>query len=120
MLKFSSSYLLILVLAIALTACSSSGEDGGNSGGDDPPVVRYWGAAEILETNTGDADYPQIAMSADGSAIAVWHQSDGIRDSIWANRFNGSAWGNAVLIETNDTGDAWNPQVAKNTVKGSQ
>jgi len=32
----------------------------------------------------------------------VWHQNDGARNNIWANRFNGTSWGPAVLIEIDD------------------
>ncbi len=72
-----------------------------------------WGSAELIETdNTGDALVPQIAFDSSGNAIAVWAQYDGTRDNIWANRFNGSSWGSAELIETNDTGRARNPQIA--------
>jgi hypothetical protein len=28
-----------------------------------------------------------VAFDAAGNAIAVWDQYDGIRDNIWANRF---------------------------------
>ena len=72
-----------------------------------------WGMAEQIETdNAGGAFNPQIALDADGSAIAVWQQSDGARNNIWANRFDGSAWGAAEQIETDNVGSAVAPQVA--------
>ena len=72
-----------------------------------------WGSAALIETdNTGIAYQPQIAVDSSGNALAVWRQSDGTRDNIWANRFDGSNWGNAVLIETNNDGDADSPQIA--------
>ncbi|MGQ7273871.1 Ig-like domain-containing protein [Marinobacter sp. V034] len=73
-----------------------------------------WGTAELIETdNAGNASTPQIAIDASGNAIAVWHQSDGTRDNIVANRYAaGSGWGMAELIETDDSGDASNPQIA--------
>jgi hypothetical protein len=47
-----------------------------------------WGTAGLIGTgNTGDTAWPQIAMDQDGSAIAVWWQSDGTWWNIWANRF---------------------------------
>ena len=73
-----------------------------------------WGTVELIETdNTGSARNPQIAIAADGNAIAVWQQSDGTRNNIWANRYiPGSGWGTAELIETDDAGDASDPQIA--------
>jgi dipeptidyl aminopeptidase/acylaminoacyl peptidase len=71
-----------------------------------------WGTAELLETdNAGNAQYPQIAFDSSGNAIAVWRQFDGITDNIWANRFDGTSWGTAELIET-DAGSAIRPQIA--------
>ena len=72
-----------------------------------------WGTAELLETdNAGDAYTPQIAFDSSGNAIAVWHQYDGTRDNIWTNRFNGTSWGTAELIETDNLGLALEPQIA--------
>jgi len=107
MRKFSWSTLLILVLMVTLCACS------GNDDRNDSEVVRYWGAAELIENNDGSTNNPQIAMSADGTAMAVWRQHDGTSASIWANRFDGGTWGTAELIESND-GDADYPQIAMN------
>jgi predicted enzyme related to lactoylglutathione lyase len=74
---------------------------------------RRWRGPTVIETDdAGDAQYPQVAMDPMGNAIAVWYQSDGTRDNIWANRFDGSGWGSAQLIETDDAGDAQYPQVA--------
>jgi hypothetical protein len=72
-----------------------------------------WGAVALIATNTaGDTSIPSIAMNASGNAVAVWHQSDGTRTNIWANRFAvGTGWGTASLIETDDTGDAIYPSV---------
>ena len=48
-----------------------------------------WQTAELIETdNAGSAYYSQIAIGQDGNAVAVWRQSDGIRDNIWANRYD--------------------------------
>jgi hypothetical protein len=74
-----------------------------------------WGTAQLIETdNAGGALSPQIAMDAGGNAIAVWEQSDGTRNNIWANRFSAASgsWGTAQLIETEDAGSALSPQVA--------
>ena len=75
-----------------------------------------WGTAELIESDdTGDASIPQIAVAGAGNAIAVWQQSDGTRTNIWANRFDGTAWGTAELIESDDTGNASIPQIAMDT-----
>lgn len=72
-----------------------------------------WGEAEQIQVNPGaDAQSPQIAITSDGEAIAVWAESDGFRDNIWANRFNGNSWGTAELIETDNAGTASAPQIA--------
>ena len=52
-------------------------------------------------------------MDGNGNALAVWYQSDGTHDSIWANRYVvGTGWGNATLIETDNAGDGAPPQIA--------
>ncbi|WP_054030966.1 hypothetical protein [Desulfatitalea tepidiphila] len=117
MRKFSWSNLLILVLVAVLCACSGGGSDDGNENGGD--IVRSWGTAETLETSSQDAEAPQIAMSDDGTAIAVWRQFDGTQYDIWANRYDGSSWGTAELIESDDTGDAEFPQVAMDVDGGA-
>jgi hypothetical protein len=73
-----------------------------------------WGTATLIETdNAGDAQYPQVAADASGNAMAVWSQYDGARNNIWANRYvAGSGWGTAALIETDNAGNAFDPQVA--------
>ena len=74
-----------------------------------------WGTAELIETdNAGSADSPRVASSTSGNALAVWYQSDGTRDNIWASRYNAStsAWGSAALVETDNTGNAYEPQIA--------
>ena len=73
-----------------------------------------WGTAELIETdNAGPAADPQVAFDADGNAFAVWAQYDGTHDNIWSNRYiAGTGWGTPELIETDNAGDASNPQVA--------
>jgi len=73
-----------------------------------------WGTPQLIETdNARDAWYPQVAVDGSGNAVAVWAQFDGMRDSIWSNRYvPGLGWGSAQLIETNDAGDALAPEVA--------
>jgi hypothetical protein len=71
-------------------------------------------AAERIETNDeGDATDARVGIDADGHAIAVWKQFDGITVDIWSNRYTpGVGWGTARRIERNDQGDALSPRVA--------
>jgi hypothetical protein len=73
-----------------------------------------WGAATLIETdNAGAATHPRIAFDASGNALAVWLQSDGTHDNVWANRYTvGTGWGTAALVETGMVGDAAGPQIA--------
>ncbi len=65
-----------------------------------------WGTAQLVETdNAGPASGPNLAFDSNGNALVVWHQSDGTRTNIWANRYTaGSGWGTAELIETDNVG----------------
>jgi len=76
-----------------------------------------WGTAELIETGDVDSAFgPQIAIDGSGNALAVWRQSDGMRENIWANRFTPTGgWEVAELIETDNTGDGLlppDPQIA--------
>ena len=77
-------------------------------------VPRTWRAPKLIELgNDGDARNPQITVNANGDAIAVWQQSDGFNDSVWANRYTVAAdWSVAELIENNTFGNDRTPQVA--------
>jgi hypothetical protein len=71
-----------------------------------------WTQAQLIETLSGDAHSPQVAIDANGNAIAVWYQYDGTAYSIYTNRYMpGIGWGSALLIEAG-TGNAFNPQLA--------
>jgi hypothetical protein len=73
-----------------------------------------WAGAELITMNdAGQAGRPDLAIDQNGSALAVWGQRDSGRSDIWANRYTpASGWGTAELIEANDVGDAFAPQVA--------
>jgi len=73
-----------------------------------------WGTPEFVENNnTGPAYTPQIAVSADGSAMAIWSHYDGTRFNIQSNSYSPTTgWGTAVLMEKDDTGDALIPQIS--------
>jgi hypothetical protein len=67
----------------------------------------------IQVEDTENARRPQVAMDDDGNGIAVWYQSDGQRNDIWANRYTPSdGWGQPELIEDDVDGDARWPHVA--------
>ena len=79
-------------------------------------VDTGWQTAQVIETDAGDAATPDIAMDAAGSAIAVWKQHDGSRYSIYsASYVAGTGWQAAQLIETDNAGNAENPQVVFDT-----
>lgn len=74
-----------------------------------------WGTAVPIKTN-GNAvvEGVKIAFDASGNAMVVWSQSDNANPSnIWANRYTpGSGWGTAELIESDNAGNATQPQIA--------
>jgi hypothetical protein len=72
-----------------------------------------WLLPQLIETDDrGNVQFPQIVVDANGNALAVWSQSDGTRYSIWSNRYvAGTGWGTAELIETDDSGNAYSPQL---------
>jgi hypothetical protein len=77
-----------------------------------------WGTAQLIETDSGNASAPQIAAAANGDVIAIWSQSDGTRDSVWANRFTlaNNGWSVAQLVESNTSSESvYNPQIAIDT-----
>jgi hypothetical protein len=73
-----------------------------------------WSGETLIETDdAGDANNPEVAVDPAGNAIAVWHQSDGSRKNIWSNSYSVVVgWGTAQLIETNNAGDAIDPEIA--------
>ena len=59
---------------------------------------------------------PEIATNVRGDAVAVWEQFDGELYQIWGNsRLAGLQWGRATLLEANQSGHAYNPQLALNS-----
>ena len=76
-------------------------------------AVGGWGTAALIEhDDSGDALIPEIAVGANGDAVAVWQQFDGSRTNIWTNRYTaGGNWDAAELLETDNTGDAVAPQI---------
>ena len=94
--------------------------------GGDIWVNRYaagtgWGTAQLLETDAvNGAANPDVAMDEAGNALAVWQQSDGSRVNIWTASYTLDAgWSAPQLLETNDAGDAKQPQIAMNAAGGA-
>jgi hypothetical protein len=77
-------------------------------------VATGWGPPGRIEANViGDAVEPVVAMDDSGNATAVWRQTTGISNSVWANRYTPSTgWGQAILLQTDTTGIPLGPQVA--------
>ena len=75
-----------------------------------------WSTALMIESGSGTADDPQIAMDATGNAIVVWEQLDSVSGfyGVWAIRYDAAAqvWGTSTLIGSNNIGDAGDPQIA--------
>lgn len=75
-----------------------------------------WGTPTLLESSdSGPAQGPRIGMDSSGNAIAVWHQFDGTRTSVWASRYTvGSGWSSPVRIGNTDEPEATYPMLAMN------
>ena len=94
---------------VTLVACSGGGSNGGGA------KQKAWDTSALIESdNAGDAYGAEIAIDANGNALAVWYQSDGTRTNIWSNRYTPTTntWGAAALIETDNAGGAYTPQIA--------
>ena len=114
--KYSVTVVSTLFVLATLAACGGGGGGGGSAA--TLPPNKAFGTAALIETdNAGDASSrPQVAIDTNGNALAVWRQSDGTRYNIWANRYTaGTGWGTAALIETDNAGNAFDPQVAIDT-----
>ena len=68
-----------------------------------------WGVAERVDADRGAGPtrrHPQVAVDANGNALALWQQGDdgtAPRYDIWANRYTwDDGWGVPELIETDD------------------
>lgn len=82
-------------------------------------VNRYvpgtgWQGAETVQTDlTRNSDKARVVIDATGNITVVWIQENAGRYSLWSRRYEtGSGWGNAELLETDDTGDANEPEIA--------
>jgi len=73
-----------------------------------------WSLPVAIDAGTnGNASRPQVGFDGSGNAIAVWTQWDGFRDRVYANRWDGTAWGTAAMISSaGSVGNADLPQLA--------
>lgn len=78
-------------------------------------ATDVWSAPLAISSAGVDAAEPQLSVVADGGALAVWRQFDGVFYSIAAARFNAASgtWSAAEWIETQQRGDAVAPQIAR-------
>lgn len=75
---------LLVAVSLTLTACP----DNNSVGASASVAAKAWQTAVPIETDSaGDAHDPQIVVDERGNALAVWGQSDGTRNNIWANRY---------------------------------
>jgi hypothetical protein len=78
------------------------------------PAGGAWAAAATIDNPVGNAVQPQIAITPNGVAVAVFSQSDvntGGTLSVQSNRFAG-AWGTVQTVNTPAITNATDPQVA--------
>jgi hypothetical protein len=77
------------------------------------PAGGSWDAPAPVETDvTLSARDPQVAFDGLGNALAVWKQSDGLRDNVRSSRHTpAGGWGPSVLVETNDAGSVFEPNI---------
>jgi hypothetical protein len=76
-----------------------------------------WGTAQELQVaNTSDELNPKIAVNAQGDAMVVWSQHNGVRTDIWYSRYTaGIGWGNATQLSASNLGlGNYSPQLAMN------
>lgn len=67
-----------------------------------------WQAPRRIDADAaGTSRSPAVAMDADGNAIALWLQSDGLSFGVYANRYTrGGSWGTPKRIDADPDGDA--------------
>lgn len=71
-----------------------------------------WSLEQTIELVTDSVSGTvRVSASADGTAVAVWDASDGVRANVWANRYvPGGGWGTAEMIE-GDSSDSYGAEV---------
>lgn len=70
-----------------------------------------WGAASLIEEDeVGEAIVPEVAMNANGDAVVVWRQQQGINEDLHARRYVDGVWLPIEELENTNRTVAW-PQV---------
>ena len=66
-----------------------------------------WGTEEVLEALPGNIDEYDLLIDAADRAMAIWTQTDGTRNDLWAARFiEDTGWEDPDSIENEELGDA--------------
>ena len=51
-------------------------------------LPRSWKTEDEMGTEEQfEAQYPQVAVDGSGNAVAVWHQDNGTRDTVFSNEY---------------------------------
>ena len=81
------------------------GQDGGvNNIYASRYVDGAWQGPDVLDTGSGNAQHPRIALDDRGNAIAVWSQYDASSHlSLYSRVYSHGAWGEVQLLETSNT-----------------
>lgn len=81
------------------------------------PPTHTWSDAFLLDQDAQhSAAVARIAITPGGDAIAVWTQTDGTHQNLWANRYQiaSDSWSGPEKLETDDTADVLVPSLALN------
>ena len=71
-----------------------------------------WSKRELLESRTGDAVGPVLAVRPAGNAVCAWRQAEGSRFDVWANHYTpGEGWGLAERVEASSAGSASSSEI---------
>jgi hypothetical protein len=72
-----------------------------------------WGAPERAnDGNSSGVFLDDVCVDDGGVATAVWLSADGYHLNLWGSRRGPSGWGTAVLVETDNSGNALYPTIA--------
>lgn len=104
-------------------ACDGSGNALAVWQQDDAGIASIWSSLYVpgegwsppgtVEDNDLYATVPMVVLDESGVGTAVWHQSDGFRNTICSSRYvPGEGWGVMELASTDSTGGSTNPDAA--------
>jgi len=77
-----------------------------------------WTNAEKIpgQTEEADANLPQIALDANGNAIAIWEKNNGINYQIFYSFWDGAQWTDAKKIPGTPQSTGHNAQISFDTI----